>query len=203
MREPQTSARSIIKSFRLDVSLGRELNGASTRRGVTESAYVSEALRGRLLMERLSSGFEGITVGRDIFRSIVALAEKEAIEILGAEVANRDIPFGLDLLDLPHNAHSLSVFLREVTAKSWQWFKIGFNNEDDGPQLVVHHGFGMNWSIFLMSYLAEAFELVSQNRPGVVATERLVRVERVSGQGTRPAGADESGRRRESSMDIS
>jgi hypothetical protein len=143
---------------------------------ITESAYLSDLLRKQLLVEPLSVAFQGMTLGRFASRFIVGFANKEAIDVLGAEVARRDIPVLLNLLDLSFDEQSLWTFIRDIAADCWKWFRIGLNPKN-GLRIVLYHDFGMNWSIFLRSYLSEAFGLVSNAPPRVIAMERLVRLD--------------------------
>lgn len=168
--------KTVIKSLRISSSLEERLEAFSKRRNMTESAYLSGALHRQVLLEPITPAFEGITIESNTFRSIVCLAKRESIELLGAEVAKRDLLFALELFDLPQIKDSLLVFLREIAADSWHWFKIGMNPRAD-RRILLYHNFGMNWSLFLSAFLVEAFALLSEAPPGLTVTERLLRVE--------------------------
>lgn len=175
MGDAATGVKTVIKSIRVDSSLERRLAMVSKKRRVTESAYVSAALRKELATEPLSPAFDGITIERDAFRSIMQLADREAIDMLGAEVAKRDVPLAFDLLDLQLQKQSIWIVLSDVAADSWHWFKIGLNSKGE-TRVVLYHQFGMNWSLFLKSFLIETFALVSDAPPRITVTETLVKI---------------------------
>jgi predicted transcriptional regulator len=168
--------KTVVKSIRISSSLDERLEAVSRRRNITESAYLSDALQRQILLEPITPALEGIFVERRMFRLIVSLANRESIEILGAEIARHDLPFALELLALPQRRESLLMFLSEITADSWHWFKIGLNPRGE-TRILLYHNFGINWSLFLKSYIVEAFALVSEPPPSMTVTERLVKVD--------------------------
>jgi hypothetical protein len=176
MRAAATGAKTVIKSIRVDSSLERRLAAVSKKKNMTESAYVSGALRKELTIEPLSPAFDGITIERVAFRSIIDLANREAIDLLGAEVARRDIPLVFDLLDLKVQKRSVLDFLNDIAADCWHWFKIGLNPEGE-TRIVLYHQFGLKWSFFLKSFIVEAFALVSEAPPRITVTETVVKVD--------------------------
>jgi hypothetical protein len=177
------TSKTVIKSIRISPSLEERLGIVSRRSKMTESAYLSDALHRQIMLEAITPALDGITVEWKTFRSIVSLADRESIEALGAEFAKRDVLFTLDLLDLPKTKESLLVFLSEIAADCWHWFKIGLTPRGDARILLYHH-FGMNWSRFLNSFLVAAFALVSEAPPNIVVTERLLKIDwDESGQG--------------------
>jgi hypothetical protein len=183
VRAAATSGKTVIKSIRVDSSLEKRLAAVSRKRKITESAYVSGALRRELAIEPLSPAFDGITIERDAFRSMIEPANREAIDLLGAEVARRDIPLVFDLLDLQFQKQSILAFLGDISADCWHWFKIGLNPEGE-TRVVLYHQFGMNWSIFLKSFIVEAFALVSEEPPRITVSETLVKVDWIGNEGS-------------------
>ena len=140
---------------------------------MTESAYLSEALHKLILVEPITPALDGITVEGRIFRSIVSLANEESMEILGAEIAKRDIPFVFDLLGLPATMESLVVFLNEIAGDCWHWFKASPISD----RILLYHEYGMGWSVFLKAFLVESFSLISSPAPNISVSERLLKAE--------------------------
>jgi hypothetical protein len=168
--------KTVIKSIRMSSTLEERLAAVCRRRNITESAYLSEALDRQILLEPITPALEGITIEMKMLRSIVSLADRESVVMLGAEAAKRDLPFALDLLDLPLRKESLLVFLREIAADCWHWFRVGLNPKSETRVLLYHH-LGMNWSQFLNSFLVEAFTQAPEAPPTMIVTERLVKIE--------------------------
>jgi hypothetical protein len=171
-----TNGKTVIKSIRVDFSLEKRLAEASKKRNITESAYVSGALRRELMVEPLLPAFEGITIERSTFCSILALANRAAVDILGTEVARRNIPLELDSVEPQLRRQLLFAFLADVAADCWHWFKIGLSQEGEA-RILLYHQFGINWSLFLKSFLLEGFAMVSNTPPRISVTENLIKVD--------------------------
>jgi hypothetical protein len=66
-------------------------------------------------------------------------------------------------------------FMNEVLARAWRWFDYPVKKSGSG-ELMLYHEHGKNWSEFLKSYFSQAFLIVANLRPVIVAQEKLVRI---------------------------
>jgi hypothetical protein len=168
--------RSVMQSFRMPTSLDELLSETCKRLNVSESAYIAETVRKQLFVEPLTPALDGIVLPREAFRSIAGLANSEAIEMQGAEVARTSVTLYLKLLHLPLEPQSLWTLLCEVMADFLHWFKVAVNPGSD-VHMLLYHDYGWNWSIFLRSFIVEAFLIVSKAPPPIVVTENLVEID--------------------------
>jgi hypothetical protein len=181
VRAAAAGGKTVIKSIRVDVALERRLAAICKKMRVTESAYISSMLRRELLVETLSPDFEGITLEGTTFHSVIEMANREALDTLGTEVARRKIRLWLDFLDLQPRRQTVLVFLADIAADCWHWFKIGLNPEGE-TRLLLYHRLGLNWSLFLESFIIEVFALAPEPPPRISVTETLVKIEWTVGE---------------------
>jgi hypothetical protein len=143
---------------------------------ITQSQLVSETLERRLVAEPLMPGFAGVVVHGKLFQLLVDMVDKKSDPgEAGLETAKRDFPLALQLLSFEISGEGLLKFMNEVLARAWRWFDYPVKKSGSG-ELMLYHEHGKNWSEFLKSYFSQAFLIVANLRPVIVAQEKLVRI---------------------------
>jgi hypothetical protein len=172
----QSNRKTILKSFRIPAHLEQTLDQAAKDLKITQSQLVSETLERRLVAEPLMPGFAGVVVHDRLFQRFVDMVDKKSDPSnAGFETANQDFPLALQLLSYEISREGLMNFMNEVLARAWGWFDYPVKRSGSG-ELMLYHEHGKNWSEFLKSYFSQAFLIVANLRPVIVAQEKLVRL---------------------------
>lgn len=164
-----------MKSFRLSTRLTALLSKTSLRLKVTETQYVSNVLEKLLTMEPLFQNMGVMALNQRLFQRIIALADREGIEILASEIAAEEIPVVFELLGFEWSQSSLERFMKEVL-EPWGWFRMEIVETGLHRDLKLFHKFGSKWSTFLAYYLMSAFQSITRQHPDISIVGNVVKL---------------------------
>ncbi len=162
-----------MKSFRLDCDLATALSRCAETRQLTETTLVSNILEEAIRFEPLVQNIGGLGLSKPVFTKILAQTNLDGLEIAAAECARENVPVIFHLLELEKTTASLDFFLKKIL-EGWGWFKADTKIKNGNYTAKIVHDYGLMWSIFLKSYMTDAFELVIKERPQFEVTDRTV-----------------------------
>jgi hypothetical protein len=146
----------------------------SKKLGVSESAFVSKMLKRDLLIWPLVQNLEGIGLSRSLFQEIISRMDSISLEILGSEIARRNLPIVFDLLGWDLNLTSIFRFMKEIL-EAIGWFKIEFSSSENHFECRIIHNYGYRWSMFLKSCLSSMFEFIRSDLE-IAISEKAVKL---------------------------
>lgn len=106
---------------------------------------------------------------------MIAQTNVACIDVLGSEIAKRNIVFTFELLGLELSASSIDWYFSKVL-QSWGWFKIEKIRDVPCYELKVFHNYGLKWSLFLNSYMIGVYETILRERPRITISDRVVKI---------------------------
>ena len=165
-----------IKSFRIEESLLRNLDRATKRAHITESAFVTELLQDRLIMDRLVPAFPEIKLSRPTFQSILGATNSDALEAAASDVALRNLQLVSELYGTSDTGVSFQEYVSDVLASHAHWFSIEDDSGWTHGEVTLRQEYGMKWSDFVKTYLSVAFSVLSKGVINVESGEQFVHV---------------------------
>ncbi len=166
--------KTVSKSFRIDSDVASALSRTARKLRVSESEYISRALRRDILVEPLLQNIGGIGVSRALFNEMISRADPVSLEILASEIARNNFPLALESLELDFSLSSVYHFLKYVL-EPIGWFRMEMVSLADCYEFKFFHNYNYRWSRFLRSCLATIFELIRES-PEITLSDRVVKI---------------------------
>ncbi len=157
------------------MSVAESLSKNARQLEVTESEYVSNALKHKLTVEALTQNIGGIALSNDIFQGILGQVNASGMEIAAYEIAKKNTPFEFELPGLDLTVSSIEWFINEVL-QNYGWFRVEVVRKENDEEMKLFHKYGSKWSLFLASYITSMFETLLRQRPNVSMDERIVKL---------------------------
>jgi hypothetical protein len=165
------------KSFRMEEELLRKLSVLAARYGVNENKLVTDILASRVEIDPLIPTFEGISLARETFRTILNTTNVDSLEISAWELGRAHFATARRLYESNGEQLSFLKFVSIVLGRHGRWFRIEGKVDSNSKLVTLHHELSLRWSIFLKAYLAGAFEVLSRVRLIVHINEEFVELE--------------------------
>lgn len=153
-----------IKAFRLDVSLIQMLERASRRSKVTESIFVRDVLGRRLKIDPLIPAIRGISLSQETFQSILGTTSPDGLEMLGSNLGKKNFSLVRGLFESNDRRLTFLEYLIDILDYEGMWFKVEGTPNEKAETITLRHEYSKKWSLFLKSYLASAYEVVSRDK---------------------------------------
>jgi len=166
--------RTRTKTFRFAVTTLTQLKDAAERANMTENELVNQAVARRLLVDPLFPTFRKICLDSDTMSRLISAANVDVLETTASELAQRDFPVVRRLYKTRHRPLEFIDFLTDVLAKAAQWFTVEGQEGGAQKQLVLHHRYGLKWSLYLKSYITSAFSTISRDRLRIEIDDQFV-----------------------------
>ena len=167
--------KTVSKSFRIDSDVALALSKTARKLRVSESEYISRALRRDILVEPLLQNIGGIGVSRALFNEMISRADPISLELLASEVVKNNFPLALESLGLEASLSSIHHFLKYVL-EPIGWFRMEMGPSSEYyHELKFFHTYNYRWSRFLKACLVTIFELIRES-PEITVSDRVVKV---------------------------
>ncbi len=174
---PMQGLKSQTKTFRLGPELVEMLDRAAKRAHITESAFVAAVLEDRLIIDPIIPALPQIRLSAETFQSILNAANVDALEMAGSEIAQRNFPLIRELYEASGRIMDFTGFITEVLGSYGHWFYVEGDATASRARLMLRHSYGMNWSIFVKSYLLSAHSTVSKEKIRIEVAAQFIRVD--------------------------
>ena len=157
---PLSTNRTVLKSFRVDAKAFRVLQGEAKRRDVTPSALVNQFIVAYAEYGRFVDQLNALSLRRKTLSEILNAIQDEPL-IGAAERAGRSAPAAFVRAMRGRVTLPAIRELMTILSKYANLFEINEIKEDDSLHLVLVHGLGRKWSLFLAHYLRRVFALAN------------------------------------------
>lgn len=169
-------SKTRIKSFRLEESIVEGLARASKRAQMTETAFLNSMMESRLMVDPLVPAFQEISFHAETFKSILAVADVDALEVAASAVALKSTPLVYELFEGTGQTLRFQEFVADILGKHGHWFNVEGNVKLTHGWVTLRHEYGLKWSKFLAGYLASAHNTFSIEKLEVRLGEQFVRI---------------------------
>jgi hypothetical protein len=166
-----------VKSFRLDCGLIEALGKAARRANMTENAFLSRVLEGRLAIDPLFPAFDGLSLSSSILRSILGAANVDALETAASDAGHKDFPLIRELFAASDRPITLRMFVIDILGKCGRWFHVEGDASRTHRWTTLRHGCGLKWSKYIRAYILGAHGTISRDRLEIGVTDQVVRIE--------------------------
>jgi hypothetical protein len=170
------SRKSATRAYRLDVEIIEGMKKTAKREGVSENSLVQDLMAQRVKADSLIRAFPYIILSRRTLQYILGSTNPDGLEIAGSKIGKRNFTLARDLYASLGRELTFPDYLREILDEDAHWFEVE-GAEEKPEKLMLRHESGMRWSMFLRSYLASAFEVVSYEKMKMILNESYVCVE--------------------------
>ncbi len=164
------------KTFRLDEKLIEKLPSLARKYGQSENQFVSKWLAWRVVIDPLVPTFDGITLAKETFGSILGLVNIDSMDILAWELGKKHFMTSKTLFESIGEQMTFVRYLSEILSDHGGWFRIEGNVGLNSKEITLHHDFKVQWSLFLKNYLSGAYEVVSRDKLAIEIRDSFVRV---------------------------
>ena len=166
--------KTVSKSLRIDSDVALSLSHMARKLGVSESEYVSKALRRDILVEPLLQNIGGIGVSRALFMEMISRTDPTSLEIVASEIVKNNFPLALESLGMDLSLASINHFLKFVL-EPIGWFKLERVAHADSCEFKFFHNYNYRWSRFLKACLVTMFEMIHEV-PEIILLDRIVKL---------------------------
>jgi hypothetical protein len=164
-----------VHTFKLETKTLLMLQQAALRQGISPNAFAERILSEYLNRDLFAKSFGWVAVGKKTLHPLLLLIDPEDLAKMGIDEGKKNFVLARETSQSHKRDLSLLEFVVEVLGHQAKWFEV--EGEDVGPErIVLRHEWGMNWSVFLKSYLLGASEVAPGMMISVEPFEDFVRV---------------------------
>lgn len=168
--------KSATRAYRLDIELIEGLKKAARKKGLSENSFVQNLLARRVEADLLNDAIPYVLLSRRTLLHILGSTNQDELEMVGLELGSRNFAFARELYESAGRDLGFQEYLIEVLGKEAKWFEVEAG-EGMLERLTLRHECGIKWSLFLGSYLASAFGVVSHEKPMMILNDSYVGVQ--------------------------
>ena len=173
----ESEMTTMNRSFRLDEKLLLDLSKAARKHGLTENQLVASWLASRMSIELFIPTFEEVMMSTETLESILNACNVDPLEVAAFELGKRHLATARILFEASGKQLTFVKFADEFMSKRAHWFRIESGETvETSEELVLQHGFGAKWSVFLKSFLIGAYEAATRRRLAVEITGSFLKL---------------------------
>lgn len=168
----RTRSRTVPKSFRIDESALKAVEGEAATLNVSPNTLVNQILKQYAEFDRFARKISTVKISSAPFRGLLSAANvNQLIEV--AKAAGSSIPQAFATAkEGKVGLESLIGHVRTLATYA-QLFELSETMDAHNHVVTLIHDFGLNWSIFLVHYITEMFAQIGVS-PKIEMSDRSV-----------------------------
>ena len=154
LRKISDKRETVTRTFRIRAEWDDFLKNEAERRGISVNVLMNLILRRCTFMDKISRGFNTISLTKRAFRSILEGVPLEHLALSGEETGSKDIQSILDMIGLPSNYDSFDYLVTKYFGgpDEAMWFSCHRHFHKNNDVFHLQHNLGRGWSVYLENY---------------------------------------------------